>query len=53
MQKDQPSTQPVEAVKLPRAKLAELRPCFAMASTQIRIARTPVKVNGIVSVYAN
>ena len=50
MQKDQPSTHPVEAVKLPNAKLAELRPFLAMARVQMRMAKTPAKVNGIVKV---
>jgi hypothetical protein len=50
MQKDQPSTQPVEAVKLPKAKLPLLRPFLAMARVQMRMARTPAKVKGIVRV---
>jgi hypothetical protein len=35
---------------LPRAKLALLRPFFAITREQMRIANTPAKVNGIVSV---
>ncbi len=44
MQKDQPSGQPVLAVKLLKAKAALLRPFLATASTVINIAKTPANV---------